>query len=152
MTTPNGVFSLKAIANGSNTNLVVVGQAPQMPGSLVILDGTTQEASLSFVNVDGEKYGWVVGDAGHVSGVAIGVGAEKNYKDSSFIITDGGSIYHQLTAATNMWLACDRTVNGEQHKILAWGNQGSDGRFPDGCSFASVKQSCADDMAPTDSA
>lgn len=62
MTTLNGVLSLKAIVNGTNPNLVVIGQPTTDPGSVVVSKGTSPEASLSF-EIDGEQFGWVVGDA-----------------------------------------------------------------------------------------
>lgn len=62
MTTSNGVLFLDAVANGTNTNLIVIGQPPPIPGGTVMLTGTSPAASLSF-EIDGSSYGWVVGNA-----------------------------------------------------------------------------------------
>lgn len=56
-----GLLALKAVANGTNSGLVVVGNPLTTPGSIVVLNGPSQSASLSF-DIDGELYGWVVGD------------------------------------------------------------------------------------------
>lgn len=96
---------------------------------------------------------------GHVAGVANPVGAEKGYQEFQFTVTDDGSIFHRPTAATNVWMgkshvnpwctrqtnsvvACNRTINGYDGVVLAWGNMGGDGGFPMGCGYTSVKQSC----------
>lgn len=122
ITTPNGPLTLKAVANGTDSAFVAVGQDISLPGSVVTINGTSPAASLSF-EIDGENYGWIVGDVvstcnapktfharqadilqGHVWNAVNVVGAQKNYEELKFTITDDGSIFHLPTAATNVWL------------------------------------------------
>lgn len=64
MTMPSAqgkTLTLTAMANGTNPGLVVVGQPSTVSGSTVVMNGTNPMASLQF-DIDGELYGWVVGD------------------------------------------------------------------------------------------
>lgn len=52
---------MKAVKNGTEQGLVVIGQPSTLLGTTVVSNGTSPKASLSF-DIDGEQYGWVVGD------------------------------------------------------------------------------------------
>ncbi|KAF3760038.1 hypothetical protein M406DRAFT_358688 [Cryphonectria parasitica EP155] len=84
-------------------------------------------------------YGMAVADLGELYGVASYVYGVINFQEFDFAIDDG-SVFHELTAASQDWFACQDSVNGTQGYFLSWGVFSEEGLAPTGCVVTNVIQ------------
>ncbi|KAF2215056.1 hypothetical protein CERZMDRAFT_95428 [Cercospora zeae-maydis SCOH1-5] len=150
---PNGnptSVALVATQNGTNPELLLVGQRPAaFTGTPAYTNNTQPPTANGFdyvalnLDVDGSSYGLFAADVGSVYGIATTINAVKGWQQEEWLVSDKySSINRKLAAANNLFLACERTVNGEPATVLSWGIYYSNGSAPAGCRATSVEKNC----------
>ncbi|CAK4031553.1 Hypothetical predicted protein [Lecanosticta acicola] len=135
------VVPLLAVPNGPGSKeYILVGQTQGTAATPVYATGTSPDQTLA-LDVGGKPYYMSAADIGDLDGAASTVNADPLYKDEEWSV-DGTTIDHQLTAANNIFLACNQTVNSAEVPVLTWGSQESDGSYPEGCYFTSLYRKC----------
>ncbi|KAF2161796.1 hypothetical protein M409DRAFT_27854 [Zasmidium cellare ATCC 36951] len=122
----------------STRHLYLVGD-DQAPAAKAYLTGPNPNKQALHLDVASVTYGVDVAEIGNSQNVAEPVTATPGFEEFEFQAI-GGRVYHELSAGSNVWLACDRLIDGRNKPVLAWGAMGRDGSFVEGCSFASVYQ------------
>lgn len=92
-------------------------------------------ANLSMIS-HGKEYFLSTIDAGEVYGIHSPVSASTTFYQPQWSV--GDYVYHELTAASNLLMACNITVNGEIAPVLSFGDVTSQGNIPENCTYASV--------------
>lgn len=143
----DGDLALEAINSVRPGTLNIVGMDPNVyHGTPLVQSGASPDANLNFNITEGEscmttktgKFGIYVPDLGELYGQQLPITATKNYSWPHFFV--GGYVQPQMTAASQMWYACNLTVHGENYIGLSWGVYNSNGSSPWGCVPTSVKQ------------
>ncbi|KAM3418402.1 hypothetical protein BST61_g4395 [Cercospora zeina] len=150
---PNGTptsVALVATQNGTNPELLLVGQRlAAFSGTPAYTNNTQPPTANGFdyvalnLDVNGTSYGLFAADIGSVYGIATTVSAVKGWQQEEWLVSDkSSSIHRKLNAANNLFLACERTVNGEPATVLSWGIYYSNGSAPAGCWATSIEKNC----------
>ncbi|KAH7304511.1 hypothetical protein B0I35DRAFT_484366 [Stachybotrys elegans] len=136
--------SLTATRNGTSGDIVLeAGRLSTVPGTLAWFIGAEPDLAIVF-NVDesATQYGAKVVDVGKAPGNVHLVTAVADYNefDFGFSVTDDGVITHELTGTTNVFMACEGTIDGVENYYLSWGNPSADAQLPEGCEVTTLKQ------------
>ncbi|KAK4507446.1 hypothetical protein PRZ48_001181 [Zasmidium cellare] len=130
-------LTLTAFPYSTRVLYLVADNATQ--GTRAFFTGSDPNKQALHLDISGVTYGVDVADIGNMPNAAEPVTATPGYEEFEFQAV-GGRVFHELSAGSNVWLACDRDIAGQVKPVLAWGSMGRDGSVPEGCSFASVYQ------------
>ncbi|EME84272.1 uncharacterized protein MYCFIDRAFT_195371 [Pseudocercospora fijiensis CIRAD86] len=143
-TTDSPIYvSLNGVKNGTSEDLILIGERLSVyPGTPTYLDPVSPDPDCQALNfdVDGCEYGLYAPDIGDNYGIKTYVTAKKDEKQYAWSVYNG-QVHHKLYAATNQFLACNTTYNGETYLALGWGIADSNG-LPEGCMSTRVFQNC----------
>ncbi|KAK3725911.1 hypothetical protein LTR37_000059 [Vermiconidia calcicola] len=144
----NDVYlALEAIDSIRPGTLNIIGMDPKVfRGTPVVQSGASPNAALYFnfnqeencITTETGKFSIFVPDLGELYGQRFPITATKDQSWPHFFV--GGDVQPQMTAASQMWYACNLTVQGENYIGLSWGVYNSNGSSPWGCVSTSVKQ------------
>jgi len=131
--------SLVAVPSGTDSNsLVLVGRekSSKTRATPVYQNGTSPNAALDAI-YHGKSYGLRAADVGDNYGIAVDVLATKGDQDFEWFVGEG-EVLHKLYAGSNLLLACNRTINGLEEPVLAFGVINSNGSVPYKCQYTRV--------------